>query len=243
MDFLGGLDQGITMIRVGKAGTMTPNLGVGDVANATASIRAEGVTDKYVDQDYVPMASLEVVSALAQAYSEIFKTPNGEAPKMNIGPKITKDSLKWEIGNTPLSKSAIQTAKIAKSHGIIASSMESSILYTLLDLYSKHQIYAGDNDRLGRRGSILAIVNNHPDSGEESLFADDQEKIDETESIALAIAEGAIGILYMADHGLLRHGLITKHWNALNEVIGKKMEDSVEGLQYAQKDIRDTLVG
>ncbi|MFH1133073.1 MAG: hypothetical protein V1735_01135 [Nanoarchaeota archaeon] len=196
LDFLSVAPEDYTLIRVGTAGTMQPDISAPQVVISSHALRAEGVTDKYVDQDYVATASPEVVAALILAAERL------DIP-VRLGPKITKDSLPWEIGLTPFPDSARRAQAIATANGILCSSMESSVLYALADLDRKNLIFPASPRERVRAGSVLAIVNFPPGPDGEALFSPDREVIDQAEEKAMRIGQEAVRILYQMDHGLI----------------------------------------
>ena len=56
-----------TLLRVGTCGALQPEVKVGDLVIAVASVRSEGTPDGYVPKEYPAVASLDVVNALVEA--------------------------------------------------------------------------------------------------------------------------------------------------------------------------------
>ena len=56
-----------TFIRIGTAGSLQKQVGLGDVVISTASVREEGTTRQYVPLSYPAVADFEVTSALVEA--------------------------------------------------------------------------------------------------------------------------------------------------------------------------------
>ncbi len=234
MDFLAVAPDNITVIRVGTAGTMQPHIRAGYITIITSAIRDESVTDKYVDNDYVPFASPEIIVALKTA------SHNAKFNNIEIGPKITKDSLQWEFGNTPLREKSKEASDIAIKGGVVSSSMESSVIYTLCDLYQNNLIYPSKGiKKKARAGTIVAIINDPPNIDEEVHFMSDNDKIVKAEKTAIRIAEKAIKILYMYDNDLMDK---VTHDRFSSEVVEfkKQNEEKKTHLLTIQRQMRST---
>jgi len=173
-------DPPFDVIRIGTGGTMQPDVSVGDMAIATGAIRAENTSFYWAlsrDDDYIPLASPRIVAGLEQACDNLGL---GKA----TGVKVTKASLSWEVGNVPMSKEVRMFLDFARDRGVVSSSMESSVIYTLGRVFNQkselHNQTIFSNDSVGSisSGTIAAILNN---SEEETLFADDKAAIKKAE--------------------------------------------------------------
>lgn len=157
-------------IRPGTGGTMQPNIHFGDYVIATGAIRAESASYKYVtsrDDPYVPLASPIVTAALGLAHQKI----TGKLP--HVGVKISKDELDWEVGDVPMKLYQREWSRECTLNSVKTSSMESSIIYTILDRYSHGLIDNPQNlpERTAEAGTIISIVNNYETlEGEAALF-------------------------------------------------------------------------
>lgn len=192
----------LNIIRTGTAGTMQPYITVGDVAIASGAVRAEAVSYKYAShkgESYIPLASPDVVAALEVAAQRI----PGNGYNHHVGPKITKDALWWEIFEVPMREQAKQFALQARDAGVVASAMESAIIYTMADRYEKGMIFSNGNpDRKVNVGTIVAIVNSPPKEGEEEkLFDDNPANREAAVNRVRVIAPEALRVLYENSNG------------------------------------------
>ncbi|MBU0979370.1 MAG: hypothetical protein KJ709_01065 [Nanoarchaeota archaeon] len=232
MDFLSVAPDNFTMVRPGTAGTMQKYIGCGSKTIATAALRAEGVSDKYVESDYVAVATPLVVAFLELAAERL-----GYDTK--TGPKITKDSLQWEICNTPKRESARIAQKLARDAGILVSSMELSMICILADLYSQNKIHPGKDPREVRVGGIYAVVNDPPDCEGESLFTPDLKAIEQVERDIELISQESMRIAFAYDHGLLSRDQMSRLDQRAKEV-DSELKRSLPMLRDTQRQIRQT---
>ena len=186
LDLLSVAPNDMTVIRVGTAGTLQPNIGLGDIVAGTSALGLDGVTDFYVDGDYIAQATADVLSSLYNVSS-----------KRNIDvkflPIITKSSLQSEIGETPKKDTHNIIRQAALDGNVGASSMESSVIYALSDLATKGKIYSDKGFNISC-GTVLAIVNNY-DEG--SLFADSKDLMNEAITNSVKLVEEAIKYLVL----------------------------------------------
>jgi uridine phosphorylase len=162
------------LLRLGTGGTMNRLLNTGDAAVSAGAVRADGTSWKYAfskDDNYFPMASPEMMAACEIVLKEM---------KANYlsGVKVTKDSLNWEIGRVPMNKEVQEFLKYATSKGVIASSMESSVIYTIARVVKEGMWPAIPYKVDVQAGSLLTIVNDFPlEEGQEKLFSEGNEGI------------------------------------------------------------------
>ncbi|MEW6040057.1 MAG: nucleoside phosphorylase, partial [Elusimicrobiota bacterium] len=60
-----------TFIRIGTAGSLQKEVGLGDVTITTAAVREEGTTRQYVPLSYPAVANIEVTNALIEAAKKL----------------------------------------------------------------------------------------------------------------------------------------------------------------------------
>ncbi len=112
------------MIRVGSCGALREDIKVGDIIVATTAIKGEGVTQYYVDKDFVPTAD----SNLSDTFVKIAKE-KGQIMGQNVhvGPCWTTDAILREtrehVGN-------------AVNQGAIGVDMVSSAFLTIAQQYN-----------------------------------------------------------------------------------------------------------
>jgi len=129
-----------TFIRVGTAGSLQKEVGLGDVVISTAAVREEGTTRQYVPLSYPAVANFEVTSALMQASKKLkFKSHTGICH--------CKDAFYTEGDkNLPLADYNAQMWKAWYRSNVLATSMESAALFVISSI---RKVYAGE---------VLAII-------------------------------------------------------------------------------------
>jgi len=121
-----------TFIRVGTTGGLQPEIEVGDIVIATATVRADGTTRNYVPIEYPAVADFNVVSALIQAAEK-------SKSKVHFGPVLTTDAFYSDN---------VEVLKSWSKSNILSVEMECSAIFTLAGL-----------KRL-KAGAILAVDGN-----------------------------------------------------------------------------------
>lgn len=111
------------MVRVGSCGSLREDIKVGDFVVATTAIKGEGVTQYYVDKNFVPTAD----AALTKQLTEIAKqTASAIGSNVHVGPCWTTDAILREtrehVGN-------------AVNQGAIAVDMVSAAFLTICQQY------------------------------------------------------------------------------------------------------------
>ncbi len=114
-------------LRVGSAGSLQPQVAVGDLVVATGAVRDEGASDAYVPREVPALAHSDWLVALASAAKK-----RGELAHTYLGLVHTKDSLYGrEFPMGPLAEQNTRYMDLLRSIGVLASEMESSHLFLL----------------------------------------------------------------------------------------------------------------
>lgn len=166
-------------LRVGTAGSLQPKLiGIGDFVNVQASVRDEDTTTHYVPLGFPALASLDMVTAINAAATQLNK-------KVLTGIVHCKSSFyAREFGAGP--QAAINNAYIdlLTKCGVLASEMETAALFIQSQLYH-HQLQQLGSSRENSvlAGALLGILAIPPDK-----FASEKENATLSENlIALAL--------------------------------------------------------
>ena len=120
-----------TFISVGTAGSLQPDLEVGDVVIASAAVREDGTSRNYVPVEYPAIADFNVTAALVRAAQESKR-------KVHFGPVLTSDVFYEDV----------QNLKRWSRFGVLSVEMECSAIFTLASIKKL------------RAGAILAIDGN-----------------------------------------------------------------------------------
>jgi len=129
-----------TFIRVGTAGSLQKNVGLGDLVISTASVREEGTTRQYVPLSYPSVADLNLTNALIASAKKL-------KVKYHSGITHCKDAfyIEWPE-NLPLAEYNKFMWKTWYNSNVLATAMESSALFVISSI---RKVYAGE---------VLAIV-------------------------------------------------------------------------------------
>lgn len=132
------------LIRVGTSGSLQPDVRLGDLVVAQASIRDEGTSLQYVPLAWPATADFEVTGALAEAARAL----SGEAPhQTHIGVVHCKDAFyAEEPASLPTAGEWEHKWRAWHRMGALCTEMESATLYTVAQL---HRV---------RAGAILAVI-------------------------------------------------------------------------------------
>jgi uridine phosphorylase len=109
------------MIRAGSCGALREDIKVGDLIVVQTAIKGEGVTQYYVDKDFVPTADTKLTDSLVEVASEM-----APSSKVYTGPCWTTDAI--------LRETREHVGK-AVSQGAIAVDMVSAAFLTICQLY------------------------------------------------------------------------------------------------------------
>jgi|SRR3989339_476717 len=110
------------MIRLGSCGALREDIKVGDIVVATTAIKGEGVTQYYVDADFVPTADKKLSDALVETAKANVMINN-----VIVGPCWTTDAL--------LRETREHVGK-AVGQGAIAADMVSAAFLTICQTYN-----------------------------------------------------------------------------------------------------------
>lgn len=124
----------VNLIRVGTAGSWSPSVKVGDMVIETGIVRNEGSTRKVAPLEWPARSNPLLLLSLAEAANRL-----GFSESVHFGPGITKDTLYAD--ESPEQRSAIPweveaRGRAYESMGALSTSMESSIMAILSELYT-----------------------------------------------------------------------------------------------------------
>lgn len=108
------------LIRVGSCGALREDIKVGDIVIADTAIKGEGVTQYYVDKDFVPTADPGLTKKLIE-------TAQGGMSKVHVGKCWTTDAILRETR---------EHVGAAVQEGAIAVDMVSSAFMTIAQQYN-----------------------------------------------------------------------------------------------------------
>ena len=115
-------------IRIGTAGALQRNIGLGDVVITTASIREEGTTRQYIPLSYPSVADLDVTVALREAARKL-------SIKHHCGISHCKDAffIESEKGGPllPLEEENKTLWKAWERSNVLSTSMESAAIFVV----------------------------------------------------------------------------------------------------------------
>ena len=171
------------LIRIGTSGSMQPErVPAGSVVVPTGSVKDETTSARYLPVEMPAVPSFEFLAAALRAWEETgtaAKTQHvPEVPKVFFGVVHSKDSFyAREMLAGPKRRDNEEYMRVLKDGGVLASEMETSILFTLGQVYS--QQYVRDGGKPVLTGAVLAVI------GGSTPFAD---KATETAAINAAIS-------------------------------------------------------
>lgn len=180
-------------LRIGTAGSLQPKfVQAGDVVIATASVRDEHTSRCYVDLSYPAVASHDFINSCLLAAKDL-----DLENITKIGIVHTKDSLyAREYGVSNLKDNAEYMENLKKS-GVLATEMESSLIFTLCNLLSYRSTNQFTNLRNQiKAGAVLAIV------GDKTPFSEIKIKVDSALEKAVDIGIQSIKRMYEIDCGV-----------------------------------------
>ncbi|MEA3507233.1 MAG: uridine phosphorylase [Elusimicrobiota bacterium] len=127
-------------IRIGTAGSLQKEVGLGDVVISTGAVREEGTTRQYVPLSFPAVANIDVTNALVEASQKLNITSH-------TGIVHCKDAFYTEGNNElPLAKHNEEMWEAWYKSNVLATSMESSALFIISQIKKK------------MAGEILAII-------------------------------------------------------------------------------------
>jgi uridine phosphorylase len=114
-----------TLLRVGTCGALQPEVKMGDLVVAIASVRSEGTPDGYVPREYPAVASLEVVNALVDA-------ARAAGVPYHVGVMRSVDALYSDLMPDQMPRPDLrQELEMWTRAGVIGNDMETSTLYVV----------------------------------------------------------------------------------------------------------------
>lgn len=114
-----------TLLRVGTCGALQPEVKMGDLVIALASVRSEGTPDGYVPKEYPAVASLHVVNALVDA-AEAAKVP------YHVGVMRSVDALYSDLVPDQMPRPDLRAElEMWTRAGVIGNDMETSTLFVV----------------------------------------------------------------------------------------------------------------
>jgi uridine phosphorylase len=127
-------------IRVGTAGSLQKQVGLGHLVISTGAVREEGTSRQYVPISYPAVADLGVTTALVEAAGKLGFTHH-------VGIDHCKDAFYAEFSEGhPMSEEWAMRWKVWQRCGVLATSMESAAIYVISSIKGL------------RAGEVLAIV-------------------------------------------------------------------------------------
>lgn len=172
------------LLRVGTAGSLQPGrIPIGSIVVASAAVRDEGTTRHYMPTEVPAVAALEMVAAANRA-CEI-----RGAKHRFTGIVHTKDSLyARELEAGPMVAENERFMEQLRASGVLASEMETAMLFTLAQIYSQELRTAGETIDV-EAGAVLGII------GDETAFGNDAQVATTTD---LAVQVGLETVLQRA---------------------------------------------
>lgn len=151
-------------LRVGTAGLVQPAyMKPGDLVIGTGSVRDDGASKTYVPPEFPAIASLEMINAALRASKKVKNT-------VHAGILHSKDSLfAREFGQGTMSQENKRYMEILKDAGVVASEMESAMLFILAEIWD-HKM---KKEKKGRvfAGALCAVVGEGENFGSKEAIA------------------------------------------------------------------------
>jgi uridine phosphorylase len=118
-----------TFLRVGTCGAAQPEIKMGDLVIATASVRTEGTPTGYVPLEFPAVASLEIVNALIQA-------ARAAGAPHHAGIIRSVDALYSDLVPERMPRSTALKEELAmwSRAGVLSNDMESSTLFVVAQI-------------------------------------------------------------------------------------------------------------
>lgn len=155
--------RSVNVIRVGTAGSWNPGVKVGDIVAETGIVRNEGSTLKIAPLEWPARSSPLLLLSIAEAASRL-----GVSDDVHFGPGITKDTLYAD--ESPEERSAVPWEVEARGRayetmGALATSMESSVMAILSELYGSMLKEKGVRFRFASALLIVSPYQGHEGKG------------------------------------------------------------------------------
>lgn len=158
------------LLRVGTAGSLQPGrIPIGSIVVASAAVRDEGASRLYMPSEVPAVASAEMIAAANRA-SAVCGVEYGFT-----GIVHTKDSLyARELQAGPRAAENERYMEQLSSSGVLASEMETAMLFTLAQIYTQEFRSAGERLDV-EAGTVLGII------GDETAFGTEEQAASTTE--------------------------------------------------------------
>jgi len=175
------------LLRLGTAGSLQPGrIPIGSIVIGTAAVRDEGTTRHYMPLEVPAVAAPAMVAAAKRACLVC------GAEKSFSGLVHTKDSLfARELEAGPLSAENDRFMHLLQACGVLASEMETAMLFTLAQIYT-HELMSSAETVEVEAGSVLGII------GDETAFGND-EQVATTTKLAVQVGLQTIAERARAD--------------------------------------------
>lgn len=162
----------VNLIRIGTSGSMQPDhVPAGSVVIPTGSVKDETTSGRYLPAEVPAVPSLEFILAAHRAYEQMLSLQAEPlSHKVFFGIVHSKDSLyAREMGAGPKRRENEEYMELLKEGGVLASEMETSILFTLGQIYSQQRRRAGRAPVL--TGAVLAVIGGSTPFGDKDTEA------------------------------------------------------------------------
>ncbi len=158
------------LLRVGTAGSLQPGrIPIGSIVVASAAVRDEGASRLYMPREVPAVASAEMIAAANRA-SAVCGVEYGFT-----GIVHTKDSLyARELQAGPRAAENERFMEQLRSSGVLASEMETAMLFTLAQIYTQEFRSAGERLDV-EAGTVLGII------GDETAFGTEEQTASTTD--------------------------------------------------------------
>lgn len=146
-------------LRVGSSGSLQyDRVKIGDFVIATGAVRDEGASKCYMPLEYPAIASTDMILSSLKAAKNL-----GLEKKTHLGIIHSKDSLYGrEFEQGPLAMQNTTYMKTLTDAGVLASEMESSMLFILSSLYENELIKQNIKQHHILAGTICMIISAGP---------------------------------------------------------------------------------
>ncbi len=155
---------GKRFLRVGSCGSLQHDrVKIGDFVIITGAVRDDGASRCYMPTEYPAIASIDMVLASVKACKKLeFNN------KTHLGLMHSKDSLYGrEFEEGPLASQNTQYMKVLMDAGVLASEMESSMLFTLAALHENELLKQKKKNYKILAGTICFIISAGPGFADE----------------------------------------------------------------------------
>lgn len=161
------------MVRVGSSGSLNDGVPPGSVVIATAAVRDESTSDRWMPREFPAVSPPDAVAAMTAGARAA-----GLAASTYAGVVHSKDSLYGrEFGVGPLADENRRYVQLLRDSGVLATEMEASILFVLASAASAAHatsIAQGTSTVPAQSACVLGV---YGDEGSEASAAADRDAI------------------------------------------------------------------